>query len=67
MAELTAKRVTEMRQKAAAVHAEVIRKRNEKMAELADGLSATMREVRSKYESVRTQMRRRAERLGETR
>jgi hypothetical protein len=60
MAELTAKSVTEMRQKAAAVHAEVIRKRSEKMAEIAHSLSATMMEVRSRYESVRTQMRRRA-------
>ena len=58
MASETAKRVAEMRQKALAIHTEVIRKRNQKMAEIADSLSATMREVRSRHESVRTQMRR---------
>jgi signal transduction histidine kinase len=58
MASGTAKRVAEMKQKAIAVHAEVIRKRNQKIAEVADSLNATMREIHSKHESMRTQIRR---------
>ena len=58
MASETAKRIAEMRRKALAVHAEVIRKRNQKMAEISDSLNATMRAVRSRHESVRMQMRR---------
>src|SRR3989442_15322078 len=56
MASETAKRIAEMRRKAAAVHIEVIRKRNAKMAEISDSLNATMRAVRSRNESVRIQM-----------
>ena len=58
MASETAKRIAEMRRKALAVHAEVIRKRNQKMAEISASLNATMKAVRSRHESVRTQMRR---------
>jgi len=54
----TAKRIAEMRQKALAIHTEVIRKRDLKMAEISESLNATMREVRSRHESVRMQMRR---------
>ena len=47
-----------MRKKTLAVHTEVIRKRDLKMAEISDSLNATMRKVRSRHESVRMQMRR---------
>src|SRR5207245_9528448 len=58
MASETAKRIAEMRRKALAVHAEVIRKRNQKMAEISASLNATMKAVRSRHESVRRQMKR---------